>query len=68
MNEKIQISINSQWCKKCGLCSYTCPKKVYSVKSYGSPEIINIEKCSGCGLCVQICPDLAIDIEGGYNG
>lgn len=57
------ININRKWCKKCGLCAYYCPKEVYSLNSFGSPEITKPEECIGCLMCEYRCPDFAIEIE-----
>lgn len=56
------ITINREWCKKCGLCAYYCPKKVYDIDMFGSPIIKNQEACIGCNMCEYRCPDFAIEI------
>jgi 2-oxoglutarate ferredoxin oxidoreductase subunit delta len=66
----MQIRIDVEVCKGCGLCVYFCPRTVlrmnsqrHNKKGYVLPEIINREACTSCRLCEAGCPDLAIYIE-----
>jgi|Deesub1362B_J571_1020462.scaffolds.fasta_scaffold00051_41 2-oxoglutarate ferredoxin oxidoreductase subunit delta len=52
------VIVDLRLCKKCGICSFICPKDVFS--SEGS--VVNKEKCSGCRLCELYCPDFAIEV------
>jgi 2-oxoglutarate ferredoxin oxidoreductase subunit delta len=61
--EKVEITINQQWCKGCGICIAFCPRKVFSTGKQGHPEIIDKEKCIKCMLCVERCPDFAIEVK-----
>jgi len=58
----VEIRINEQWCKRCGICIAFCPTKVYTEKM-GLPIISNIGECTGCMLCEHLCPDFAIEVE-----
>lgn len=60
---KATITINTVWCKKCGLCIYYCPKKVYDADILGAPIIARPEECIGCMICEHKCPDIAINVE-----
>lgn len=59
---KYTISINRKWCKKCGLCAYYCPKKVYELDEFNAPVIKNPDACVGCMQCEYRCPDFSIEI------
>ncbi len=59
--------INPAYCKGCGYCVATCPKKALSlsghVNSSGYVTVVADESlCSGCGLCRIVCPDYAIAV------
>lgn len=57
------LSLNSKLCKKCGICIFFCPTKVYTSEQDGSPIIANPENCIDCKLCFYRCPDFAITWE-----
>lgn len=57
-----EITINSKWCKKCGLCVAFCPKKVLGEDS-GAPKVLDENLCIGCLLCEMHCPDFAIAVK-----
>lgn len=59
------IEINRKWCKKCGLCSHYCPKKVFDCDDFGAPTAARAEACIGCKMCEQRCPDFAIEVRQG---
>lgn len=59
-----KITINYEWCKKCGICIAFCPKKVYDTDKDGAPIIARPEDCIQCLLCERRCPDLAISVGG----
>ena len=58
-----KITINSNLCKRCGICVEFCPTQVYTKEPDGSPVVSFIEKCTGCKLCDLRCPDFAIKVE-----
>lgn len=74
----IEIVINPNYCKGCGICIDFCPKKVLkssediNAKGYRLPEVVDIDACTQCQLCEIVCPDFAIavppkDKQGGRN-
>jgi dihydropyrimidine dehydrogenase (NAD+) subunit PreA len=60
----IELEVNENLCKGCGLCCKICPYEAVSLSSSkGSGRttaIIHPDKCEVCGLCVQLCPTQAI--------
>ncbi len=66
----ILVTINSDVCKGCELCTSVCPKKILSLdtetvnkKGYHPAAVTDMESCVGCLSCARICPDSAITIE-----
>jgi len=56
-----RIRIDTDLCKRDGLCSVTCVQGIFRQKEKGTvPEIIGPESCFLCGQCVAICPHDAI--------
>ena len=65
-----QISINTEKCKGCALCTYVCPQKIIIInnkelnaKGYHPVSVIDMDKCTGCAFCATICPDCAIEVR-----
>ncbi len=58
-----RISVNTAWCKGCGICAAFCPVKVFTQERDGTPVPEYQERCTGCKLCVLRCPDFAIQLE-----
>ena len=64
----IEIVINPDYCKGCGICVLICPKKVLqtsdliNLKGYMLPIAVNLDACTQCKLCEIVCPDLAIAV------
>jgi 2-oxoglutarate ferredoxin oxidoreductase subunit delta len=58
-----RILINTDRCKRCGVCIDLCPRQVYTASRDGWPEPANMEHCATCGLCELWCPDYAVEIE-----
>ena len=54
-----QLSVNTSWCKGCGICAAFCPKKVLKLVN-GKIEIAEGDECIKCGVCESLCPDFAI--------
>ena len=65
-NLVLDMAIQQEICKGCGLCVEFCPTRVldlgahFNSKGYEYPEVIKPEACSGCRMCSMICPDFAI--------
>lgn len=60
---RFTISINTGWCKNCGICVAFCPAHVLESGPQGEPVVTRPEACTGCQLCVVRCPDFAVDID-----
>jgi NADP-reducing hydrogenase subunit HndC len=48
-------SINSDRCRKCGLCAKRCPTGAISGVLGKEPYVIDASKCIKCGACEQAC-------------
>ena len=64
----IMHSINSETCKKCGLCAEMCPNGIIDQAESGEvkfrPERLSL--CVRCGHCMAVCPTKSI-ISGGLS-
>ena len=60
-------AIDPEKCKKCGLCSRSCP--VGAITGVVGKESFKIDpsKCIKCGLCMSSCPFKAIEKTSGGN-
>ena len=58
-----KITVKTERCKGCGICSAFCPKKVLTTGMLGKVEIINGDACIACGQCELRCPDYAIFVD-----
>ena len=55
------IRIDSNECKKDGICAGVCPKGIFVQRQKLTiPELVDEETCIACGQCVAICPQGAI--------
>ena len=61
-----EITINSKWCKKCGLCVEFCLREVLEMGD-DAPVVKDAASCIGCLLCEMHCPDFAISVKGGVK-
>lgn len=63
------ILVNASFCKRCGICIYFCPTRVFDVREDGLPLVNRRDDCIWCGLCEVRCPDFAITLrdEGGAS-
>lgn len=64
----VEIEVDEDLCKGCGLCIMFCPKKVFepseklSKKGVFPPKIVRKDQCAECRLCELICPDFALSV------
>lgn len=65
-----KITIDTERCKGCGLCTEVCPKKIVAIdknnrnqKGYLTSYCTDSSACIGCAMCAMICPDCAIKVE-----
>lgn len=56
-----EISVNSRWCKRCGLCVEFCPRNVLEMDD--TPTVKDATLCIGCLQCEMHCPDFAITVK-----
>lgn len=59
------IVVNHAWCKRCGICSSFCPKRVFDTDPEGVVIVARLEDCIACELCERMCPDMAITLSYG---
>ena len=56
------ITIDSNKCKKDGICASVCPKSIFVQREKLTiPELIDEETCIACGQCAAVCPQGAIN-------
>lgn len=65
-----KISVDSHFCKGCGLCVDVCPVHIVALdretiteKGYHPAHCIDMTRCTGCATCAVMCPDVAITVE-----
>lgn len=64
-----EVKILNHYCKGCGYCVKSCPKKVLEIGTeinglgYKYAVTARPEDCIACKMCAVICPDSAIEIE-----
>ena len=64
-----QVTIDTERCKGCELCTYACPQDVLEMskeintKGYFYAEVVEQMRCIGCRLCCITCPDMAIEMK-----
>ncbi|HPP66404.1 MAG TPA: 4Fe-4S binding protein [bacterium] len=67
MGKNIELKINKNRCKGCGLCIEVCPQKILKMSKmfnkFGYHFVeVSENNCTGCKKCTIICPDAAIEI------
>jgi 2-oxoglutarate ferredoxin oxidoreductase subunit delta len=69
MSKTKKIHIQKEYCKGCGYCIASCPKKILeksdemTAKGFYPPVVRDKDECTGCQLCEHSCPDFAIYIQ-----
>lgn len=63
MNNGEMISLNSDACVGCGICTKVCPRGVYTVEN-GKAKRLR-ETCDFCLACAHACPQKAITLKMG---
>jgi len=66
----INLTVNEENCKGCGLCVSVCPKKIMvllkekiNAKGFHPAGVADLNACTGCASCALMCPDVVIAIE-----
>ncbi|MDR1736045.1 MAG: 4Fe-4S binding protein [Oscillospiraceae bacterium] len=66
---KNSVIVDEEVCKGCGLCAFTCPKKIMELdrsrlngKGYHAAVCTDLGQCIACAMCAVICPDSAITV------
>ncbi len=69
VKKPLEIWVDIDRCKGCGICVEFCPRRKMNVlkmstrlnrKGSAYPIVENLEACTGCMICEQMCPDFAI--------
>lgn len=58
------ITIDTERCTKCGLCTKHCFLEYLKIGENGYPQADEENVCSKCGQCVSICPEDAVSVAG----
>lgn len=61
--KELRVSIDTAWCKGCGICIDLCPKGALTRDHKEKAVWAYPDKCIRCGLCEQRCPDLAVTLQ-----
>ena len=63
---KVEVHVDTEWCKGCGLCISFCPQGALSLdtqlnkQGYNPVKFSEEKDCNGCKRCQIMCPDFAI--------
>ena len=60
------LSLNSDKCVDCELCSVVCPHGVFDVGN-GKIRIVAKDYCIECGACALNCPTKALEVNPGVG-
>lgn len=60
---ELEMAINYDWCKGCGICIAFCPKDCFDISSINQPLMTRLLVCTKCMQCVHRCPDYCITID-----
>ncbi len=56
------ILVDDRRCKRCGICIFFCPTRVFDTRDDGLPLVARRPDCIWCNLCEVRCPDFAITL------
>ena len=65
---RVEVNIDTEWCKGCGLCVSFCPQGALSLdkqlnkQGYNPARFSEDKGCTGCKRCQIMCPDFAISV------
>lgn len=66
----VELVIDKERCKGCGLCVRACPKKLLVISEsvinrsgYHPAEMTDMAACVACTACALTCPDVCIEIS-----
>ena len=62
--DQVEVKLNRDWCKGCGICVHFCPKQVLGLDDENKIVMLDPENCIKCGQCELRCPDYAIYLGG----
>lgn len=62
-SQDLEMAINYDWCKGCGICIAYCPKDCFDISSINQPIMSRLDECTKCMQCVYRCPDYCITID-----
>lgn len=68
-NFRGKISLDTDKCIGCGLCTRICPAEGVTKRIEGEHTIIefNLGSCTFCGLCADSCPKGAITLSNTFS-
>ena len=61
----VDIEVDRDLCKSCGICSALCPSTVFDRDESGGPVLKRLADCTSCQFCERHCPDFAISLVWG---
>jgi 2-oxoglutarate ferredoxin oxidoreductase subunit delta len=61
----VDIEVDRDLCKCCGICGALCPSTVFDRDERGGPVLARLADCTSCQFCERHCPDLAISLVWG---
>ncbi|MCI8474026.1 MAG: 4Fe-4S binding protein [Oscillospiraceae bacterium] len=68
MENRLELKLQTERCKSCGLCVTACPQGALSIGSSSNSAgykcvALDKKKCITCGICYTACPDYVFTIE-----
>lgn len=57
----VEIEINEETCKGCGMCADVCPTDVLEKQEDFEPtQVVKPDDCTECLSCLEICPSYSV--------